>query len=198
MFTKDILGLQTFREVADSLGSGQISEVLGVGDRANGRPQNSRASCGSLGQSNELEFMNSVVLLAQLMVGLCWVSQLCPNTMGQVPCNFVTRNSTQQVYKQGKLIGKDTTQLTRQLIVLSIIVSRKGSIFWSNKQCLDTKMESTKQLDNPESTRALTDARKERDESMNYNAFKIVSDAKLRYSTDSLTGLRQSTSQSTR
>ena len=102
------------------------------------------------------------------------------------------------MYKQGKLIGKDITQLTRQLIILSIIVSRKSSIFWSNKQCLDTKMESTKQSNDPESTRALTDARKERDESMTCNAFKTVSNAELRYSTDSLTGLRQSTPQGMR
>jgi len=77
-------------------------------------------------------------------------------------------------------------------------VSEQGLIFWSGKQFLDTKIESTKQSDNPESTRALTDARKEGDKSMTCNAFKMVSDAEPRFSADSLAGFRQSTPQGTR
>jgi len=81
-FTKDILGLQTFGEVADGSGSEWVSEALGVGGRTGGRPQSFRAGLGSMDRFNELEFMNPIVPLAQSMVRLCWVNQLCPNTMG--------------------------------------------------------------------------------------------------------------------
>jgi len=80
-FTKDILGLQTFGEVADGSGSGWVSEALRVGDRTGGGPRSFRAGLGSIGQFDELEFTNPIVSLAQSMVGLCWVNQLCPNTM---------------------------------------------------------------------------------------------------------------------
>jgi len=96
------------------------------------------------------------------------------------------------------LIDKDTTWLTSWLIVPSIRMSGRSLIFWSGKQFLDTKTESTKQSDDPEFTRALTDAGKEDDESMTYNAFKTVSDAKPRFSADSLAGFRQSTPQGMR
>ena len=59
-------------------------------------------------------------------------------------------------------------------------------------------MESTKQSDDPESTRVLTDVGKEGDESMTCSAFKTVSDAEPRFSTDSLAGFRQSTPQGMR
>ena len=96
------------------------------------------------------------------------------------------------------MIDKDTTWLTSWLIVLSIRISGWGLIFWSGKQFLDTKIESTKQSDDPESTRVLTDAGKEGDESMTCNAFKTVSNAEPRFSADSLVGFRQSTPQGMR
>jgi len=37
-FTKDILGLWAFGEVADGLGSGWVSEALGVRGRTGGGP----------------------------------------------------------------------------------------------------------------------------------------------------------------
>jgi len=77
-------------------------------------------------------------------------------------------------------------------------VSGRGLIFWNGKQFLDTKTESTTQSDNPESTRALMDARKEGDKSMTCNAFKTVSDTEPRFSADSLAGFRQLTPQSMR
>ena len=82
VFTKDILGLQTFGEVADGLGSGWVSEALGVGDRTGGGPQSFRAGLGSMGRFDELEFTNPIVPLAQSMIGLYWVNQLCSNTIG--------------------------------------------------------------------------------------------------------------------
>jgi len=77
-------------------------------------------------------------------------------------------------------------------------MSEQGLIFWSGKQYLDTKTESTKQSDDPESTRVLTDTEKEEDENMTCNAFKTVSDAEPRFSADSLAGFRQLTPQGMR
>ena len=77
-------------------------------------------------------------------------------------------------------------------------MSGRDLIFWSGKQFLDTKTESTKKSDDPESTRTLTDAGKEGDESMTCNAFKTVSNAEPRFSADSLAGFRQSTPQGMR
>ena len=74
--------MRTFGEIADGLGSGWVSEALGVGDKTSGGPRSSRAGLGSMGQFDELKFTNPIVPLAQSMVGLCWVNQLCPNTIG--------------------------------------------------------------------------------------------------------------------
>jgi len=48
-FTKDILGLRTFGEVADGLGSRWVSEALGVGGRTGGEPRSFRVGLGSMG-----------------------------------------------------------------------------------------------------------------------------------------------------
>jgi len=49
VFTKDILGLQIFGKVVDGLGSGWVSEALGVGGRTGGGPQSFRVGLGSIG-----------------------------------------------------------------------------------------------------------------------------------------------------
>ena len=58
--------------------------------------------------------------------------------------------------------------------------------FMTGKQYLNTKTESMKQSDNPESTRALTVTGKEKNKSITYNAFKAMNNTELGYSADFL------------
>jgi len=70
-------------------------------------------------------------------------------------------------------------------------VSRRGSIFQVGKQYLDTKIKSTKQSEDPESTKALIDTGNRREESMTSKEFKPLSVTVPRYSIVSLTDSRQ-------
>jgi len=83
-------------------------------------------------------------------------------------------------------------------MVLSIRVSGRGLIFQHGKQYLDTRTESTKQSDDPESTKAMTDAGIGGSESSTCNDFKQVTVTASRCSIVSLTEFRQSTLQGVR
>ena len=78
-------------------------------------------------------------------------------------------------------------------MVLSIRVSGRGLIFQHGKQYLDTRTESTKQSDDPESTKAMTGAGIGGSKSSTCNNFKQVIVAALRCSIISLAEFRQST-----
>jgi len=78
-------------------------------------------------------------------------------------------------------------------MVLSIRVSGRGLIFQYSKRYLDTRTESTKQSDDPESTKTMTGAGIEGSESSTCNDFKQVIVAALRCSIVSLAEFRQST-----
>jgi len=83
-------------------------------------------------------------------------------------------------------------------MVPSIRVSRRGLIFWHGKQYLDTRTESTKQSDDPESTKATADTGIEGSENLTCNDFKQVIIAMPRCSTVSLAEFRQLTLQGVR
>ena len=83
-------------------------------------------------------------------------------------------------------------------MVLSIRVSGRGLIFRHGKRYLDTRTESTKQSNDPESTKAMTGAGIEGSESSTCNDFKQVIVAAPRYSIVSLAEFRQSTLQGVR
>jgi len=83
-------------------------------------------------------------------------------------------------------------------MVLSIRISRRGLIFRHGKRYLDTRTESTKQSDDPESTKAMTGAGIRESESSTCNDFKQVIVAVLRCSIVSLAEFRQSALQSMR
>jgi len=83
-------------------------------------------------------------------------------------------------------------------MVLSIRVSGRGLIFRYGKRYLDTKTESTKQSDDPESTKAMTGAEIGGSESSTCNDFKQVIVAAPRCSIVSLAEFRQSTLQGVR
>jgi len=80
-------------------------------------------------------------------------------------------------------------------MVPSIRVSGRGLIFWHGKQYLDIRTESTKQSDDPESTKAMTGTGIEGSESSTCNDFKQVIVAMPRYSTIFLAEFKQSTLQ---
>jgi len=83
-------------------------------------------------------------------------------------------------------------------MVSSIRVSGRGLIFQHSKQYLDTRTESTKQLDDSESTKATTDTGIGESESSTCNDFKQIIIAVPRYSIVSLAESRQLTFQSVR
>ena len=83
-------------------------------------------------------------------------------------------------------------------MVSSIRVSGRGLIFQHSKQYLDTRTESTKQLDDSESTKATTDTGIGESESSTRNDFKQIIIAVPRYSIVSLAESRQLTFQSVR
>jgi len=83
-------------------------------------------------------------------------------------------------------------------MVPSIRVSGRGLIFWHGKRYLDTRTESTKQSDDPESTKVMTGAGIGGSESSTCNNFKQVIIAVPKYSIVSLAEFMQSTLQGVR
>jgi len=83
-------------------------------------------------------------------------------------------------------------------MVLSIRVSGRGLIFQHSKRYLDTRTESTKQSDDPKSTKATIGTRIGGSESSICNDFKQVIIAVPRCSIISLAESRQSTLQGVR
>jgi len=83
-------------------------------------------------------------------------------------------------------------------MVPSIRVSGRGLIFRHGKRYLDTRTKSTKQSDDPESTKAMTDAGIGGSESSTCNDFKQVIVAAPKCSIISLAEFRQSTLQDMR
>jgi len=83
-------------------------------------------------------------------------------------------------------------------MVPSIRVSGRGLIFQHGKRYLDTRTESTKQLDNPESTKATTGTGIEVSKSSTCNDFKQIIVAAPRCNTVSLAEFRQLTLQGVR
>ena len=83
-------------------------------------------------------------------------------------------------------------------MVSSIRVSERELILWHGKQYLDTRTESTKQSDNPESTKTMTGTGIEGSESLTYNDFKQVIIAVHKCNTIFLAEFRQLTLQDMR